>query len=339
MVIDPAALFAELDELAKAGIGWHGRVLVSDRAHVVLPRYREMDKEIDAQRSSPIGTTGRGIGIAYSVKASRDGVRVADMYDDEVLEQLSDEDRSFIEEHRERLRDMVIDIHSHMEWLGPSDVLFEGAQGTMLDIDLGTYPFVSSGHSGSAGAAIGGGIGPAQIDRVIGVCKAYSTRVGNGPFPSEFTTERDGDLAETIRELGGEYGVTTGRPRRCGYLDLVALRYACRANSIDTLALTHIDIYDGMEEVKVCVGYEIDDVLVDHFPASRSALARAVPVTKRFPGWQQSLREVRSYEDLPEAAKDYIAFIEHFTGTSVDIVSVGSDHKHTIVRKDPWTLS
>jgi adenylosuccinate synthase len=339
MVIDPKALFDELDELTRQGVQWDGRVFISDRAHLVLPRYREEDEELEKARENPIGTTGRGIGVAYATKAARHGIRVADMMDDAVFAELREEDREFLSAYRDRLRPMVCDIQSFIEESAGEQVLFEGAQGTLLDLDVGTYPYVSSGHSCAGGAAIGAGVGPAALDRVLGVFKAYTTRVGNGPFPTEFVTERDGDLADTIRELGNEYGVTTGRARRCGYLDLVALRYACRINSIDTLALTHLDIYDGMDDIKACVSYQIGDEIVERFPASRTELENAVPVTKRFPGWKQPLGEIRNYERLPEEAKDYIAFIENYTGASVDVVSVGSDHKHTIVRRDPWTQS
>lgn len=339
MVIDPKALFEELEGLSNQGVSWQNRVFVSDRAHLVVPRYREEDKQLDQERDNPIGTTGRGIGVAYAKKSSRDGIRVADLFDDAVFDALAAEDRAFLESYREKLEPMVCDVHSFMEESTGEHVLFEGAQGALLDLDLGTYPYVSSGHSCAGGATIGAGVGPLDLDRVLGVFKAYTTRVGHGPFPTEFVTERDGDLAETIRELGQEYGVTTGRARRCGYLDLVALRYACRANSIDSLALTHLDIYDTMDDIKACVSYQIGDDIVERFPASRSALENAVPVTKRFPGWKQPLGKIRNYEKLPEEAKDYIAFIENFTGASVDVVSVGPDHKHTIVRRDPWTQS
>ena len=217
MVIDLEALFHELSMLTEQGIHWEGRVFIADRAHLVLPRYREMDKEMEKNRLRPIGTTGRGIGVAYSLKASRDGIRVADLYDESVFSVLSEEDRTYLSAYRERIRDMVIDLPSFMFEQRGEPILFEGAQGTLLDLDLGTYPFVSSGISAAAGATLGGGIGPRSIDKILGVFKAYSTRVGNGPFPSEFKKELDGALEDTIRELGREYGVTTGRPRRCGY--------------------------------------------------------------------------------------------------------------------------
>ncbi|TVR32693.1 MAG: adenylosuccinate synthase [Spirochaetaceae bacterium] len=339
MVIDPEALFAELHELTNLGVLWEGRVLISDRAHVVLPAYRQLDVELDQKRAEPIGTTGRGIGVAYSRKAMRDGYRMVDILEQDVFETIDAQDREFLEQYRAPLADMVIDIQRYMELKGNKTVLLEGAQGALLDLDLGTYPYVSSGCSAAAGASLGSGIGPRAIDRVVGVFKAYSTRVGNGPFPSEFQPNRDGRLTEHIREVGNEYGVTTGRPRRCGYLDLVALRYICRSNSIDSLALTHIDVYDDLDEVKVCVAYDIEQSSIDSFPASRGALNKAQPVTKRFAGWKTSLSGVTSYKDLPVAAQDYIAFIEQYTGVPVDIVSVGADRQQTIVRRDPWTQS
>ena len=339
MVIDPEALENELGELSDAGVVWNGRVFISDRAHLVLPRYKRMDKDLDKKRAQPIGTTGRGIGVTYSMKSARDGVRVIDAFDDTLLSALSEEDRSFLTEHREFFREMVIDVSSHMREHAGENVLLEGAQGTLLDLDVGTYPFVSSGCSSAAGAAAGAGFGPRSVDRVIGVCKAYSTRVGNGPFPTEFRSDRDGDLEHVIRELGHEYGVTTGRPRRCGYLDLVALRYACGTNSIDSLALTHLDIYDSFDEIQVCVGYKVSDRVTELFPASRTAIAEAQPVLKPLPGWKESSAGARSFDELPGGAQDYVRYIEEFTGVPVEIISVGSEREHTIVEKDPWTPS
>jgi adenylosuccinate synthase len=215
--------------------------------------------------------------------------------------------------------------------------LFEGAQGTLLDLDLGTYPYVSSGTSCAAGAAIGGCIGPRSLDKVLGVFKAYSTRVGNGPFPSEFDPNAEDDLCRFVRETGREYGVTTGRPRRCGYLDLAALRYACLTNSIDSLVMTHLDVYDTLDEIKACIAYRIGDKMVENFPASVDALNNAEPVLRTFPGWKKSLSNALTYEEFPVPAMEYIEFIERFCETPIDIVSVGYDSKETIIRKSPWT--
>jgi adenylosuccinate synthase len=223
-----------------------------------------------------------------------------------------------------------------MDRRSEENVLYEGAQGVLLDLDIGSYPYVSSGCSAASGASVGGAIGLKEIDKVYGVFKAYTTRVGNGPFPSEFTAERDGDLGDTIREIGREYGVTTGRPRRTGYLDLVSLAYGCKTNSIDSLVLTHLDVYDDFDELSACVAYSIDGEQTTDFPSSPRVLQRAEPVLKSFPGWKQSLSEARTYEELPENAKSYIRFIEEFTGTSVGIVSVGPDREQTFIRYPVW---
>ena len=339
MVVDLANLFEELEGLAESGISWQGRVFLSDRAHLVLPKYKEMDLKRDAQRRLPIGTTGRGIGIAYAQKAHRDGIRVGDLFDTEAWERLTQEEMSYLKPYREKIRDMVVDVSRFVFDNQDRNILFEGAQGTLLDLDQGTYPFVSSGISCAAGAAIGGGIGPHSLDKVVGVSKAYSTRVGNGPFPSEFSEQRDGKLGDTIREIGKEYGVTTGRPRRCGYLDLVSLSYACRSNSIDALCLTKLDVYDGMEEIKVCTAYSIDGEETRDFPATIEGLNKAEPVVKSFSGWRESVKERRRYDDLPAEARGYIEFIEEYLRTPVEIVSVGPNRKQTILRRSPWTRS
>ena len=339
MVIDPEALFSELDTLTKQGIDWEGRVLVSDRAHVVLPRYKRNDVEMEKQRRNPLGTTGRGIGITYANKAHREGIRMGDLLEDSIMRTLSEEDRSFLDRYVERIRPMLIDIAAYVAANSSKQILFEGAQGILLDLDIGTYPYVSSGSSAAAGASLGGGIGPRAIDRVIGVFKAYNTRVGNGPFPTEFREDRHKQLVDTIRETGREYGVTTGRPRRCGYLDLVALRYACRTNSIDSLALTHLDVYDTLKEFQVCVSYRSKGQQSEDFPASIEKLETTEPVTRTFPGWNRPLGEVSSYDELPAEAKDYIRFIEDYTSTRVDIVSVGYERRQTMIRRDLWTRS
>jgi len=336
MVIDPEALFNELSTLEAKGIHWQGRVLISDRAHIVLPRYREMDREAETHRAKPIGTTGRGIGVAYSQKASRDGIRLADIDDSARLVNLTPEDRAWLATWSEKLLPLKVDLTGYLRQHRNTWRLFEGAQGALLDIDTGTYPFVSSGMSCAAGAAAQGGIGPRGIDRVLGVFKAYSTRVGNGPFPTEFADDSEGSLSQYIRHVGNEYGTTTGRPRRCGYLDLVALRYACAVNSIDRLVLTHLDVYDGLDEFEACIGYRIGDRVVEDFPASVRDLERAEPVLRTFKGWKAALGTCRTYGELPLHAQEYIEFIEEFAETPISIVSVGSDRNQTIVRESPW---
>ncbi len=336
MVIDPEALFNELQMLKDNGIDWEGRVFISDRAHIILPGYRQMDKDRDASRKRPIGTTGRGIGIAYSEKAHRDGLRLADLDWPEKMAEFEGENLEYLNKYKDKLIEMRVDLTAKMYEHPNENILFEGAQGAMLDIDSGTYPYVSSGASCSAGAATGCGIGPKDLDKILGVFKAYQTRVGNGPMPTEFNNESEGELCEYVRKTGREYGVTTGRARRCGYLYLVALRYACITNSIDSLVLTHLDIYDTFDEIEACIAYEIDGKVVTDFPASVPAMEKAKPVLKKFKGWKASLKECRSYEDLPKAARDYVEFIEDYTKTEVGIISVGYERDETFIRENPW---
>lgn len=336
MVIEPEALFNELKMLSDNGINWEGRVFISDRAHITLPGYRKMDKERDAARKRPIGTTGRGIGTTYSQKAERDGIRLADLDWEEKWNDLDDSDKEFLNQYKEKLISMRVDIAAKMYEFRNENILFEGAQGAMLDIDSGTYPYVSSGASGSYGASSGAGIGPRAIDKVYGVFKAYETRVGNGPMPTEFNETSEGELCDYVRKTGNEFGVTTGRARRCGYLDLVALRYACHVNSIDSLVLTHLDVYDEMDEIEACVAYDIDGQIVTDFPASIPALNKAKPVLQKFKGWKSSIKELKKYKDLPKQAKEYVDFIEDYTGTKVGIVSVGPDRNQTFDREKIW---
>ena len=336
MVIDPEALFKELEMLTERGINWEGRVFISDRAHIVLPRYKELDKVRDAERKRPIGTTGRGIGITYSMKSERDGIRLADLTWKEKMDDLEQEDRDFLAPFMNRLLDMKVNLTTEIWKARGKKVLFEGAQGALLDLDLGTYPYVSSGFSSSAGAAIGGCIGPRSIDKVLGVFKAYSTRVGNGPMPTEFDVNSQSVLYNFVRETGREYGVTTGRPRRCGYLDLVALRYACQSNSIDDLVLTHLDVYDTLDDIEACVAYNINGKITEEFPASIEDLNAAKPVLKHFKGWNTCLKECRSYDKLPLEARNYVDFIETYTETKIGIISVGYDRNDTFIRDSIW---
>ena len=338
MVIDAEALFNELQMLKDNGIDWEGRVFISGRAQLILPKYRTMDKERDAQRKRPIGTTGRGMGIAYAEKAHRDGVRLADLDWADKMAEFDGEDLEYINKYKDQLLSMRVDLVAKMHEFRKDNILFEGAQGAMLDIDSGTYPYVSSGTSCAAGACTGSGIGPHSIDRILGVFKAYQTRVGNGPMPTEFNEadESESELCRYVRDTGREYGVTTGRARRCGYLDLVALRYACRFNSMDGLVLTHLDIYDTMDQIEACVAYEIDGKIVTDFPSNVDMLNKAKPVLEKFDGWKTSLKEIKKYSKLPKNARKYIEFIEAFTETPVSIVSVGYERNETFIRKNPW---
>ncbi|BDC94958.1 MULTISPECIES: adenylosuccinate synthase [Treponema] len=338
MVIDPEALFNELQMLKDNGIDWEGRVFISDRAHIILPRYREMDKKRDAERKRPIGTTGRGIGIAYAEKAHRDGIRLADLDWAQKMAEFDGEDKAYLDKYRDRLISMRVDLTAKMHEYKDENILFEGAQGAMLDIDSGTYPYVSSGASCAAGAATGCGIGPHDLDKILGVFKAYETRVGNGPMPTEFNDSdaAESELCRTVRETGREYGVTTGRARRCGYLDLVALRYACRVNSLDSLVLTHLDIYDPMEQIEACVAYDIGGKIVTDFPAGVEDMENAKPVLKKFKGWKTSLKNIREYDKLPKEARDYVEFIEDYCETKVGIISVGYERDETFIRTGVW---
>ncbi len=336
MVIDPEALFSELSMLTEKGVVWENRVFISDRAHLVLPRYRRLDVERDKQRRRPIGTTGRGIGSTYAMKSERDGIRIADLLWKEKMADLEKEDLEFLEPYIPRLLKMKVNLTYELCKYKGKKVVFEGAQGVLLDLDLGTYPYVSSGFSSAAGAAIGGCVGPRSIDKVVGVFKAYSTRVGNGPMPTEFDEDSQSGLYRYVRDTGREYGVTTGRPRRCGYLDLVALRYACRSNSIDSLALTHLDVYDTLEEIEACVAYNIGGTVTEEFPSSVEELNAAKPVLKTLKGWRTCLKECRSYDLLPVEAQAYIDFIEQYCGVPVDIVSVGYERADTFIRRDVW---
>ncbi len=339
MVIDPEALFSELEELKSQGLDWEGRVLVSDRAHLVLPHYKDLDKDMESKRRIPIGTTGRGIGIAYAQKAQRDGLRVGDLYSQSVWNTLSESEKSYLTPYKDKMKSMVINQASFMAKHKGENTLFEGAQGVLLDLDIGTYPFVSSGVSAAAGASLGGGIGPRAIDKILGVFKAYCTRVGNGPFPTEFKAGRDEEKGLKLREIGKEFGVTTGRARRCGYLDLVALKYVVQTNSIDGLIITKMDIYDTFDEISVCTAYDINGTKTEDFPTSCDELETVVPVTKSFKGWMTDLTACKSYLDLPQEAKVYLKFIEDYLGTPISVVSVGPDRDQTFYREAVWTKS
>lgn len=324
MVIDLEKLDEEIKMLNSRGVDTDFRIFISDRAHVVLPSMKERDVALDKNRKFPIGTTGRGIGVAYTDKASRDGYRIIDLINEK---NLSVEAEKIAATYSDLLK-CAVNITDYISKSYNADIILEGAQGALLDIDSGTYPFVSSGSSCAAGACSGAGIGPRSIDNVIGVVKAYTSRVGNGPFPTEFT-DKEVHLLNYIREKGREYGTTTGRPRRCGKLDLVALKYACFVNSISSIALTHIDTLDSLETIDVCVEYDG----VDYFPTS---LDGVVPIYKTLPGWKEKTFSITKRKDLPENAQNYIRFIEDYCGVPVDLISTGPDREHMIQRKDYW---
>jgi len=355
VVVDLQALFAEVDELTANGVDVGRRIVVSDKAHVILPYHRDLDLLAEARRGErKIGTTSRGIGPAYEDKIARRGIRVGDLADRAALEQ---EVRDNVNARNRLLQDNVHDkpmdaqtvldeLSACAERVRPwvrdvslmlsqarregKAILYEGAQGTMLDIDHGTYPFVTSSNASIGGVCTGLGVPPKAIDGVLGVAKAYTTRVGAGPLP----TELDGEMGNRLRDGGNEYGSVTGRPRRCGWYDAVVVRYGVRINGIDALALTKLDVLDGLERVDICVAYTCGGRTLTEFPSDVAQLARCKPVFESMPGWTAPTRGVRRFADLPEAARRYIARLEEASGVRMAIVSTGSERDDTILRDD-----
>ena len=351
VVIDPVALFREVDELAQLGIDVTGRLLVSEKAHVILPYHRELDVLSEARRGErKIGTTSRGIGPAYEDKIGRRGIRVCDLLGDrealaqEVRENVSARNRIIKDstldwkpvfdallEQGERMRPWVADasLALHQRIQAGKRVLFEGAQATLLDIDHGTYPFVTSSNASIGGVCTGLGVPPRAIGGVLGVAKAYTTRVGEGPLP----TELSGSLADRLRESGQEYGASTGRPRRCGWYDAVVVRYSARINGLDAIALTKLDVLDGLPELKICTGYRTPDGIVSEFPADLRILASAEPVYETLPGWTSPTKGATTFDALPPQAQHYIARLEAASGVACGIISTGSDRLETILKR------
>jgi len=355
VVVDPQALFAEVDELARNGIDVDNRIVVSDKAHLILPYHRDLDLLSEARRGErKIGTTSRGIGPAYEDKIARRGIRVGDLADPKALEQdvrdnvtarnrlVQDSTMDWkpvLDELRrdgERLRPWVRDVSlmlSEAMRAGKS-ILFEGAQGTLLDIDHGTYPYVTSSNASIGGVCTGLGIGPRAIGGVIGVVKAYTTRVGEGPLP----TELFGEMCDRLRESGNEYGAVTGRPRRCGWYDAVAVRYGVRINGLDAFALTKLDVLDGLDRIEICTSYRCGADTLNEFPSDIAQLASCDPVYESVPGWSAPTRGVRRFAELPENARRYIARLEEVSGVPAAIISTGSERGDTIVRDDVMRL-
>jgi len=355
VVIDPGVLLEELDTLEGQGVST-ANLRISPRAHVIFPYHLSIDiAEEESKGKRKIGTTTRGIGPAYTDKASRVGLRMIELIDqDELAENL----RSTVEAKNKILSRLYgveksFDYHQMLEqYTGYANrlekyvadisvivneaidrgakILFEGAQGTLLDIDHGTYPYVTSSHPIAGAACLGTGVGPTKINTVVGVAKAYITRVGEGPFPTELLDE----LGELIRERGFEFGTTTGRPRRCGWYDAVIARYAARVNGLTYLAITKLDVLSGLETLKICTGYRYKGEIIKEFPASLKFLAQCEPVYQEFPGWQEDISAVTDYSALPQAAKDYVKYLEEFTGVPVAIVSIGAGREQTLVIKE-----
>ena len=353
MVINPKAAIAELEGLKQRGIT-DFQLFISDRAAVIMPYHIMLDGAYETLKGGKnIGTTKKGIGPAYTDKYSRIGIRIGDLLDKEYFaERLKDAllqknmelkmlglepldyDTLYNEyiEYGEILKPYVCDtsILLNKEVEAGKKILFEGAQGVMLCIENGTYPFVTSSSPTAASVPLGAGLAPRYIDKALGICKAYTTRVGAGPFP----TEIEGDLANYIRERGHEYGTVTGRPRRVGYLDAVALRHACRVSGINYLSIMLFDVLSGLKTVKICTGYELDGKEIDYVPAKLSALERCKPIFIELPGWDEEITDIRDYEKLPNNAKQYLRKIEELTNTEIAIVSVGPDRTQTIIKKD-----
>ncbi|MEZ0361595.1 MAG: adenylosuccinate synthase [Hydrogenobacter sp.] len=346
MVVDLELLKVEIEQLEKRGISVRDRLLISDRAHLVMPYHKLLDALFE--RKSKIGTTLRGIGPSYMFKYGRKGIRICDLEDKDRLYKLMKEDGEFVKDicekvYREKhsvdidkayeetlsyygyIKDCVVDVSRFLMENKDMSILFEGAQGTMLDVDMGTYPYVTSSNASALGLPNGTGLSPKFFENTffLGVSKAYTTRVGEGPFPTELF-DQDG---ETLRNRGKEYGSTTGRPRRCGWLDLVALKYAADINGLDGIVITKLDVLDTFEEIKVCVAYECEGRHVTHFPASLSMLEKVKPVYKVFKGWLKDTKGAKSLSDLPERAKDYINFIESYTQVPVVMLSTGPERE------------
>jgi adenylosuccinate synthase len=351
LVVDIIGLMGELKELVERGIQFDGRLFISDRAHMVLQYHKELDgaKEGKRDKGEKIGTTKRGIGPAYSDKADRTGLRLGDIFEDDFQEMVRaqasikngilaamgaseldiDQLLEQVQEASDYLRPFICDtiplLHKAVQ--NDEEILFEGAQGVMLDIDFGTYPFVTSSSTGAGGAPAGSGIPPNAIDRVVGIVKAYTTRVGEGPFPTELKDK----MGEHIATVGHEFGATTGRPRRCGWFDGVVARYAAMVGGINEWALMKLDVLDAVETIKVCVAYECDGERIETVPASIRKLERCKPIYDEFKGWNTPTTKCTSWDELPDQAKKYVQYLEELTGVKVSILSVGPKRESTLL--------
>jgi adenylosuccinate synthase len=353
VVIDPAALMSEIAQLGAAGIDISGRLLISHNAHLIMPYHKLLDT-IREQTPNKIGTTGRGIGPAYIDKFLRVGIRIVDLLDRDVLakklranieeknqiltkvygETKLDVD-ALIAEYQEfdkKIDPYITDTATYLNnaWRGGKSIIAEGAQGALLDVDHGTYPFVTSSNPTAGGTCTGLGIPPTAITSIVGIVKAYSTRVGNGPFP----TELQDATGELLRSKGHEYGATTGRPRRCGWFDAVALRYSAMINGIQQIAITKLDVLDGFDEIRLCTGYELRGKRLKSFPTDVQTLAAVTPVYETMPGWHEPINTITAYGNLPANARRYLEMLQKLVGVPISIVSVGPRRDQTIVLRN-----
>jgi adenylosuccinate synthase len=353
VVVDPPLLLKEMDELIGRGVKISDNLAISDRAHVVLPYHKELDKLQEADPSGKkIGTTGRGIGPCYVDKAARTGIRVGDMLDRATFERklranIAQKNRLFealygapavsceriLEEYlgyAERLRPLVRDTVTLLTDAQASGkrILFEGAQGALLDVDFGTYPYVTSSSACAGGVSIGSGVPPKTIGRIVGIMKAYTTRVGEGPFP----TELNDDIGRRLRERGREFGATTGRPRRCGWCDVVTVRHTVAISGVDAIAMTKLDVLSGLETISVATEYRYNGAAITRFPAGAEVLAKCQPVYRTFAGWKEDLSRCRTFSDLPANARAYVTALEELLGVPVESISVGSGRDDCVRR-------
>ena len=359
VVIDPVVLIQEIEELQKGGLfPPNTKLFVSEKAHLIMPYHKRLDMAREASSAGKkIGTTGRGIGPAYEDKASRTGIRVCDLYDEALLREklrhaLTEKNflltglynnKPFSESeiaveylaYAQKIKPYIADTSLILgtEIKKGKKILFEGAQGSHLDIDHGTYPYVTSSSTVAGNAACGSGVGPNAVSNVVGICKAYTTRVGEGPFPTELSCE----IGKRIQKIGQEFGATTGRPRRCGWLDIVLVRQAVRTSGIRFLAITKLDVLTGLDKIKICVGYESPNGKFTHaVPASIDLLTKCKPVYEEFPGWQEDILQAREIAELPANARKYIQRMEELSEARISLVSVGAGREETIIMEDPF---
>jgi adenylosuccinate synthase len=347
VVIDPRALLREIDYVEKRGVKVSSNLLIDERAHITLPYHCTLDSIIDEERGrGKIGTTGRGIGTTYTDKVSRIGIRMIDLLDEETFREkleINFEGKSYFHQKRIALNEIVNEyllcgkklsryvtdtsLFLNQEIAAGANVLFEGAQGTMLDIDFGTYPYVTASNPVAGAAATGLGIGPTKIGEVLGVTKAYTTRVGEGPFPTQFPP----GFEEKMRRKGNEYGTTTGRPRRCGWLDAVVLRYAVRINGARSLAITKLDVLTELKEINICTAYKYEGEIIREFPSLLKIVKECEPVYEKMDGWNENISTIRNYDKLPRAAKNYLERISELSDANISIISVGPRREETIL--------